>query len=504
MLENDPPTFEQLPPESSYGFSMVDFIRVLFKRSSTILSFFLATVSTVIVLLLIFNKPMYHTEAKLLMEIGKEHIFDPALMTTDSARPYIRYNINQQSVFAGEVLRGHYLLDKVVRKIGHNNIYTSDELPTDEENSGEDYQIEATANILRDKISVSAIPKSSLLSVSFEHEDPEIAAKVVNTLVNLFINRHMTILKDEEKRDFYQQQSKQLETKLQKNEQALQELKHKNGILSSIPEEKRILVEQQLKLEAEHGQTIIKIQEINERISQINAQLSTTSDNPQALASLNQRLLNLQAEESKLLASFNKTSRVVINVRNEISQVKAKIKKLGKGKSYGNNPTSTGTSLYSRLQESLLDQQVEQGALKAAEQAQNVQLEKYRTKIILLDKIEKALERQEEQILIDQKNYKMFLAKYEQTSITNAMDEKGITNIKIVEPAYVPNGPIHGKRSMAVLMSMVFGLFGGIGLAYLLELLGPTIDTKKDVEKYLGVPVLASIPDKLIPAAAVH
>ncbi len=115
--------------------------------------------------------------------------------------------------------------------------------------------------------------------------------------------------------------------------------------------------------------------------------------------------------------------------------------------------------------------------------------------------MEKALERQEEQILIDQKNYKMFLSKYEQTSITNAMDEKGITNIRIVEPAYVPSRPVSGKRRLAVLASMIFGLLGGIGLAYLLELLGPTIDTKRDVEKYLGVPVLATVPATLLPAA---
>ena len=47
---------------------------------------------------------------------------------------------------------------------------------------------------------------------------------------------------------------------------------------------------------------------------------------------------------------------------------------------------------------------------------------------------------------------------------------------------------------------MIFGLIGGIGLAYFLELLGPTIDTKKDVERYLGATVLAIVPDNLLSA----
>lgn len=502
MLENDQLTYERLQPEPSYGFSLVGFVRVLFKRWPIILSFFLATVTTVILLLLIFSKPLYQAESKLQLEMGKEHIFDPSLLTTDSKRPVIRYNTNKQAVFASEILQGHYLLDKLVRKIGYENIYSTDDLTTDSETEDPELEIETTVKILQQKISVAPIPDSALLEVSFQHKNPKVAANVVNTLVNMFINRHMTIENDEQKRDFYLQQSKLLEQKLKKNEHALQELKLKNGILSSIPEEKRLLVEQQMKLEAEHGQSIIKIKEIEERISQLKNQLEKTSNNPQALASLNKRLLDLEAEESKLLSSFNKNSRVVTNVKSEINSVKARIKKLGSGKTYGNSPSPSGESLHARLQDTLLDQEVEIGALKAAEQAQLAQIEKNRSKIVLLDKMEKALDRQEEQILIDQKNYKMFLAKFEQTSITNALDEKGITNVKIVEPAYIPNRPVAGKRRLAVMLSMLFGLFGGIGLAYLLELIGPTIDTKKDVERYLGVPVLASIPDTMLPAAS--
>jgi uncharacterized protein involved in exopolysaccharide biosynthesis len=309
----------------------------------------------------------------------------------------------------------------------------------------------------------------------------------------------MTIRKDEEKRTFYKEQSAALETKLQKNEAALQKLKQENGILSSIPEEKRILVETQMKLDALRAETVIKMREIEERTTQLNAQLENTSDDPQAITALNQRLMDLQTKQSEILANFDNKSSVATNIRNEVNAVQAQINKLSKGKRYGSKPT-TGVSLYSQLQETLLKLEVDANALKATEQAQKDQLDNYRYRITILDKMEKSLDRQEEQILIDQKNYKMFLSKYEQTTISNAMDEEGMSNIRIVEPAYTPIRPMEGKRRMAVIMSMIFGLIGGIGLAYLLELLSPTIDTKKDVEKYLGVPVLAVVPETLLPA----
>ena len=502
MLENNNNqlTYEKLEPELQTGFGLVDFVRVLFKRWPTILSFFFATVITVLLLSLMFSTPLYRTEAKLLLEIGKEHIFDPTLLATDAGRPIVKYNSSQQTALASEILQGHYLLNKVIRKVGYNTIYNLGDLPDSTDgNTDQEILIEKAIIFLQEDMEVTSLPDSSFLNVSFENENPEVAAEVVNSLISLFVDRHLSIRKDEEKRKFYKEQASLLVSKLQENEKALQEIKQENGILSSLPEEKRMLIEQQMKLDSVHGETLIKIQEVIERITQLQSQIGETSDNPKALATLNSRLLELQLEERELLSNYNSKSRVVRNIRAQINSTQAKINKLGKGKRYGNTPSADG-SLYERLQEELLKQDVELNALRATGQAQKTQLEQYRNKIINLDKMENALDRQEEQIQIDQKNYKIFLSKYEQTRISNAMDEEGITSIRIIEPAYVPNRPIDRKRSLALLISMIFGLIGGIGLAYLLELLGPTIDTKKDVERYLGATVLAIVPENLLAA----
>ena len=498
MLENNQLTYQGMEPEAQPGFRLVDFVRVLFKRWPVILSFFLATVGTVILTLLLFHSPMYHTEAKLMLEIGKEHIFDPTLLTSDAGRPIIRYNAHQQTAFAGEILQGHYLLDRAVRKIGHDNIYPAGKLMGNVGAGDQEIGIEKAIKLLQEEIVVSSVPDSSLLNIGFEHEDPELAAEVVNLLVSLFIGRHLAIRKDDKKRDFYEEQAVLLEEKLQVNEKLLQATKTRYGVLSSIPEEMQILVEQRLKLEAARSDTFIQMSEVKERIVLLKTQIGNTPRNAQAITALNSRLLELQQSESEFLSNFDSKSRVVRNVREEIGTVKAKIKTLGEGKRYGNAPSTNG-SLYQRLQEEILKQEVEVSALKATGDAQQTQLDQYRNKISSLGSIEMRMERQEEQIKIDQRNYKIFLSKFEQASISNAMDEEGITSIRVVEPAYVANRPIEGKRRLTVLASMIFGLIGGVGLAYLLELLGPTMDTKKDVERYLGVPVLAIVPEALLP-----
>jgi capsular polysaccharide biosynthesis protein len=46
-----------------------------------------------------------------------------------------------------------------------------------------------------------------------------------------------------------------------------------------------------------------------------------------------------------------------------------------------------------------------------------------------------------------------------------------------------------------LLLGLLFGSVGGIALALFLEFLGGRLDTTEDVERYLDLPVLASIPE---------
>ncbi|MBN1269144.1 MAG: polysaccharide biosynthesis tyrosine autokinase [Kiritimatiellae bacterium] len=73
------------------------------------------------------------------------------------------------------------------------------------------------------------------------------------------------------------------------------------------------------------------------------------------------------------------------------------------------------------------------------------------------------------------------------------------TPVEVVDPAEPPNRPFSPNLYLNILLSLVLGLGAGIGLAYFIEYLDTSVKTVDDVERFLGLPVLGVIPQKVRP-----
>ena len=67
-------------------------------------------------------------------------------------------------------------------------------------------------------------------------------------------------------------------------------------------------------------------------------------------------------------------------------------------------------------------------------------------------------------------------------------------NVRVIDVAEVPPNPIKPNKQLNIVISFILGLMLGLGLVFLLEYLDNTIKTADDIEKYLGLAVLGSIP----------
>jgi len=70
-----------------------------------------------------------------------------------------------------------------------------------------------------------------------------------------------------------------------------------------------------------------------------------------------------------------------------------------------------------------------------------------------------------------------------------------VENINIVDTAQSPISPIKPKPLMNIAVAFILGLLIAVGLAFAVEYLDDTVKSTEDVEKYLGVTVLGSIPE---------
>jgi uncharacterized protein involved in exopolysaccharide biosynthesis len=95
----------------------------------------------------------------------------------------------------------------------------------------------------------------------------------------------------------------------------------------------------------------------------------------------------------------------------------------------------------------------------------------------------------------EEDNYLLYLRKREEARIGDALDERQILNVAIVEPPVAPVLPVH---SMLLYFVCAFGLSMAfsIGAAFTADYFDPTIRTPREAHEVLEVPVLAWLPER--------
>ena len=82
-----------------------------------------------------------------------------------------------------------------------------------------------------------------------------------------------------------------------------------------------------------------------------------------------------------------------------------------------------------------------------------------------------------------------------ETEVTARLQGTKESNVRIVDRALVPGGPSSPNLKQDLSSGLLLGLLCGAGLVLLLEYMDRTVKTSEQVERLLGLPTLAVIPD---------
>ena len=69
-----------------------------------------------------------------------------------------------------------------------------------------------------------------------------------------------------------------------------------------------------------------------------------------------------------------------------------------------------------------------------------------------------------------------------------------VENVQVIDEAQIPESPIKPRPKLNMAIAGVLGFMIGIFLIFLLEYLDNTIKTPEDVERYLDLPIIGTIP----------
>jgi capsular polysaccharide biosynthesis protein len=160
--------------------SMCDILTVLFRHKAKILLVF-GLFTTVISGGTFLLTPVYEAKASLLVKLWKE---DSSRLGVGTGNSGLNLTFSQDELANTEiqVLTSRELAEKVITSLTLKQIYPDLAVKTTRNLSPMAAAVESFGNSLK----VTGVRKSNVISISFQHNDPKIAARAVNLLVEAF------------------------------------------------------------------------------------------------------------------------------------------------------------------------------------------------------------------------------------------------------------------------------------------------------------------------------
>ncbi len=478
-------------------------LHVVFKRKWMVLIVFLVcSVGSVSLLLLIFSEPLYLANAQLLISPAREQMSESR--SVGDGPPWLGFNAVEQAAWTIEMLKGRFLAERVVQAIGPEVLYPSPPKnnwdvpgvvlnlwPAKPLPDNEILHEQAIERFLKN-VDAKSVGRSSIVQLSFRHEDPELAARVVSLLSEMYLERHLGVQRNAETDAFFQEQFVVLKNKLAESHEKIRAFKQLHGLTGSVEEEKTLAIQQRVGLAKGLNDTRSEQPQVQSRVAELRRQLASTARTPGKIEQLRENLTTLEIQESSFALRMTAQHPTLLNVRKEIRALQEKMKALEPENLYG---TSTREGLHASLEAELLRNEAEAKALRARESAQAIKLAEYQMRLDALERVQPEFIRLQNELEVDEQNYRLYLTKFEESRIARAMDAQKITSVRVIEQARPPNSPIDSKRNSKMVLAIVGSAAAAIALAFVMHLVDRRLDTTDDVERVLDLPVLAAIPE---------
>ena len=149
--------------------------------------------------------PSYKAEMKVLVRRGR---IDPAVTPTQTASPAFEHDEVTEEELNSEVelLGDEDILRKVVLETG-----LADRVSWISRLRGEDREarIQKAVQRLAGKLEVQPVRKSRLITVAYRSSDPQLAAAVLRSLADAYLEKHIEIRRPRGQQTFFEQQTEQ-------------------------------------------------------------------------------------------------------------------------------------------------------------------------------------------------------------------------------------------------------------------------------------------------------
>ena len=304
---------------------MRDVLTILFKHQGKIITVFLGTFLTVSIGTFLMPS-IYEAESTIMVKMGREHMYRSEVGAGGPTMSYDQERVMDSEI---QILSSRDLVQKVLENLGVEKTY-----PEIYENLPKDMTpLDVAIEKLQKDISFSKIGEANVLKIKFEHQTPEVAAKVVNKITELLMNKHLQIYSNPQT-SFLDSQLVIYREQLEESRSQLQDFKKRHK-LSSFAEERNLILQERSNLQATLKSIQNKKEGLRSKLASLRRQIAeipehiplvSVTERQGVIDGLKSNFLELQLKEQQLLTKYKETSRFVTDVRRDLGLVKEFLK----------------------------------------------------------------------------------------------------------------------------------------------------------------------------------
>ena len=338
----------------------------------------------------------------------------------------------------------------------------------DDENSG-------LATRLQGGVDAQPVRNTRLIEVSYTGPDPQLAASIVNTLSEEFIEENLEGKFDATTRasEFLRQQLEDLQIEVEKSELELLDYAKRNSIVN-LSERETIARKRLSDLSDEL--TVAETKLITHQSSFEAADEASLAEFPEVLKSdairrLEQQLSSARSELASFSSRYGPEWPAVKETRLEIEDLEAQLLAEKRQALAGaRQDFELAQDRHEKLSEAVDNQRGLVDTLNESSIQYNI------------------LRREVDS---NKELYDGLLQRLKEAGVAAGLRS---SNIRIADTAKPPRVRSSPRRSRTLLLALILGLFVGTGTVFLVEALDNTLKSSEDVTQHLGLPALGVVP----------
>jgi len=327
-------------------------------------------------------------------------------------------------------------------------------------------------------LKITPLVETRLVEIGYTSPYPALAADIVNTLVEEFINYSVETRYEatQQASEFLSEQIAQLREDLGAKEKELQKYGEEKKLLL-LNEKESTVVSKFAELDTAF--TEAQIERVNKEAIFRELQGLDIDSAPQYVN--NSLIQSLKTSYTQIKSEYEEKSKIfkpsypeMIKLRARLDSMKAELE---------NEIKKAVDAAESEFRTALK----KEASLRHLLESQRIDVVRMNNNAILYNSLK--IEVENKRSLLNS-----LVGKQNETLVSARLGGLRTSNIKIVDKALVPNEPFSPNTRRHLIMALLLGLFGGLGLAFLVEYLDNSVKGPEDVEKITGLPSLGIIP----------